>query len=63
MTAGGPAADAGIRNGDVIEEVNGKPVRGVSVLRDAVAAGGRPVLVLVRRGEQSLYLTLTTRPE
>jgi Do/DeqQ family serine protease len=56
------AADAGFRTGDVIEEVNGQPVQSASALRSAVGASGdRPALVLVRRGDQSLYLTLSPR--
>jgi S1-C subfamily serine protease len=56
---GSPAADAGFRAGDVIEEAGGAAVTGVAALRQAVnGAGDRPVLVLVRRGDQPLYLTL-----
>jgi len=57
---GSPAGDAGFQSGDVIEEVNRRRVTSVATVRDAVAdAGGRPVLVLVRRGEQPLYLTVS----
>ncbi len=60
VTPGSPAADAGLRSGDVIEEVDRAPVRSASSLREAVtAAAGKPVLVLVRRDDQSLYLTLS----
>ncbi len=56
------ASDAGFRPGDVIEEVNGTAVDDAGDLRRAVsAAGTRPVLVLVRRDEQPLYLTLAPR--
>jgi Do/DeqQ family serine protease len=61
VTSGSPAADAGFRRGDVIEEVNGSPVANASALRQAVTAGNRPALVLVRRGDQSIYLTLSPR--
>jgi serine protease Do len=55
----GPAAQAGIREGDVLEEVNGRSLRSASDLRMALAqAKGRPALVLVRRGEDTLYLAL-----
>ena len=48
--------------GDVIEEVNRRPVRSVEELRAALrTASGRPALVLVNRGGDSLYLTLTPR--
>ena len=57
-----PASDAGIRRGDVIEEVNGDIVGSASDFSAAVSeAGARPTLVLVRRDDQSLYLTLSPR--
>ena len=55
----GPAAEAGIRPGDVIEQVNRKSVNDVSELRAAVkASGGKPALFLVTREGQSLYVTV-----
>jgi S1-C subfamily serine protease len=55
----GPAAAAGIRPGDVIEQVNKKPVKDAAELRAAVKASGHvPALVLVSRKDGSLYLTL-----
>ena len=55
----GPAAEAGIRPGDVIEQVNRKVVTDISELRAAVkASGGKPALFLVTRDGQSLYLTV-----
>jgi Do/DeqQ family serine protease len=60
VVPGSPAADAGFRRGDVVELVNGQPPRSAAELRDAVAkAGDRPALILVRRGDQSIYLTLS----
>jgi Do/DeqQ family serine protease len=59
----GPAADAGIRSGDVIQEIDGRAVSSADDLRSALSAGGRPALVLVRRGETNLYLTLERRAE
>jgi Do/DeqQ family serine protease len=57
----GPAAAAGFQPGDVIEQVNGKPVSEASELRSAVkAAGDRPALVLVHRKAGSLFLTLSS---
>jgi serine protease Do len=61
VASGSPAADAGFRRGDVIEEVNGSPVESASALREAATGSGRPALVLVRRGDQPLYLTLSPR--
>src|SRR5262245_37241798 len=58
----GPAAAAGLQPGDVIEEVNRKPVKDASELRAAVkAAGDRPALVLVERQGASLFLTIEPR--
>jgi serine protease Do len=58
----GPAADAGIRVGDVLEEVNGTPVRSSSDVRGALGKSkGKPALVLVRRGDQTLYVAVPER--
>ena len=58
----GPAADAGIRVGDVLEEVNGTPVRSSSDVRAALGKSkGKPALVLVRRGDQTLYVAVPER--
>ena len=55
----GPAAAAGIEPGDVIQEVNRKPVADAEALRAAVkASGDRPALVLVERRGASLFLAL-----
>ena len=55
----GAAADAGIRHGDVIMEINRTPVRSVKDVRAALAhAGSRPVLVLINRDGQTAYVTL-----
>jgi S1-C subfamily serine protease len=55
----GPAADAGIRPGDVIEQVNRQPVTDVAMLKAAVkGSAGKPALVLVTRKGDSLYLTI-----
>jgi S1-C subfamily serine protease len=56
----GAAAEAGLRQGDVIEEVNREPVRTADQLRSALkASGSRPALVLVNRRGDSLYVTLS----
>jgi len=58
----GPAADAGIRVGDVLEEVNGAAVKSAADVRAALGKSkGRPALVLVRRGEQTLYVAVAER--
>ncbi len=57
----GPAAQAGIRPGDVIVEVAGKPVTNVSELLTAVASlkPGTPSKFDVRRGSDKLALDVT----
>jgi S1-C subfamily serine protease len=59
----GPAADAGLRQGDLIEQANREPVKSIEDLRAAVeAAGERPVLLLVTRGnEGSTFITVRPR--
>jgi Do/DeqQ family serine protease len=54
----GRAADAGIRQGDVIAEVDGKAVDTPDALRAALKQGDKPALLLVHRGSQSMFLTL-----
>jgi len=57
----GPAAQAGIRPGDVIAEVGGKRVTNVSELLTAVASlkPGTPSKFEVRRGSETLALQVT----
>jgi serine protease Do len=54
----GRAADAGLRSGDVIEQVDGKPVRTSDALRSALQVGDRPALLLVHRGSTTMFVTL-----
>ena len=55
----GTAADAGIRQGDLIQEVNRRAVRTVPDFNAAVQqSGARPALLLVRRGQATIYVTL-----
>ncbi len=62
----GPAAQGGVRPGDVITEVAGRPVANVTQLLSAVAAlkPGEPAALLVTRrdGSQSLEVTPGRRP-
>jgi Do/DeqQ family serine protease len=58
----GPAAEAGIREGDLIEEVNRQQIRSVADLQMAIQrAGARPALLLVHRRGNSLFLTVRPR--
>jgi Do/DeqQ family serine protease len=62
VAPGSPASDAGVRPGDVIEQVNRKPVKSVSELQDALeATAERPALVLINRQGSSLYVALAPR--
>ncbi len=55
----GRAAGAGLREGDVIRQVDGKPVTSPAELRSALGAGGnRPSLMLVQRGEAAFFATI-----
>ncbi len=59
---GSPAANAGVQPGDVIKEIDRRPVTSADELRQAVAAHrpGAPVLFLVRRNGGSLYLAVSS---
>jgi Do/DeqQ family serine protease len=53
------AANAGIRQGDLIQEVNRQPVRSIAGFTTAVrASGDRPALILIKRRNNVVYLTL-----
>ena len=55
----GSAANAGIRQGDLIQEVNRQPVKTVIEFTAALQqSGARPALVLVKRRNNVIYLTL-----
>jgi Do/DeqQ family serine protease len=55
----GSAANAGIRQGDLIQEVNRRPVRSVADFTAAVQqSGARPALLLVKRRNAVTFLTL-----
>jgi S1-C subfamily serine protease len=58
VQSGGRAADAGLRPGDVILEVDRKPVNSPDALRAALKDGSRPALLLVQRGPVTSFLTL-----
>lgn len=58
---GSPAADAGLQEGDVIQEVNRRPVNSGAELSAALkSAESRPALLLVVRRGQPLYLPVRT---
>jgi serine protease Do len=56
------AAEAGIRRGDVIQEVNRKALNDVSSFREAIqSAEGDPLLLLVNRGGRTSYIVIESR--
>ncbi|PYS82780.1 MAG: protease Do [Acidobacteria bacterium] len=59
----GPGADAGLQQGDLIEQANRQPLKSVEDLRAAVQnAGERPLLLLVTRpGEGTIFVTVRPR--
>lgn len=58
----GPAAAAGIARGDVILEMNKRPITSVADVKAVLdGAAGKPILLLITRRGQTIYLTM--RPE
>ncbi len=60
---GSPAADAGIQTGDVIQEINRKPVKNVEdfVQKVEKAKGQENVLLLIQRGQNNLFAAVTPK--
>jgi serine protease Do len=58
----GPAAKAGIHAGDVVREVNRKPVSNAEEAVQAIrAAGGKPVLLRITNANGTHYVTVSPR--
>jgi serine protease Do len=62
---GSVAEDAGLQRGDVILEVNRKPVENLADYRKAIGATekGKSVLFLVRRGDNTIFLAIKPTSE
>jgi serine protease Do len=54
--AAGAAAKAGVRKGDVILGVNGKPVKSVDELKSAIDGAGQQAALLIQRGEAQIFV-------
>jgi len=55
----GPAAEAGIQAGDVIQEVNRVPIRSAADVRRALEqSGSKPALMLINRHGRNLFVTV-----
>ena len=50
-----PAADAGIKRGDVVQEVNRQPVKSASDFRNAVSQSAKSLLLLIQRDDKTIY--------
>jgi serine protease Do len=63
ITPRSPAAEAGIRRGDVIQEVNRKPVKTAEEFGQTVeeARSQESILFLIRRGENSLFVPVSPK--
>jgi len=54
----GPAAQAGVRPGDVILGVNGKAVKSIAELKNATTSGSKTVAILLEREGNQLFLPI-----
>ena len=54
--ARGPAADAGIQQGDIVLSANGAAVSSVDDLRNALEKSKSHIALLVQRGENRLFV-------
>jgi serine protease Do len=58
----GPAVEAGIQRGDVIQEVNRQPVKSADDLRGAIDKNGsKPALLLLNRRGETVFLAVRPR--
>jgi len=56
--ATGPAAAAGVQEGDVILAVNNRPVKSVKDLRALIDKAGKHVALLVQRDDAKVYVAI-----
>jgi serine protease Do len=61
VVPGSPAAKADIRSGDVIQQINKKPVKDVEDFKQKIesAKDQETILLLIQRGENTLFAALT----
>lgn len=60
---GSPAANAGIQTGDIIREIDRKPVKDVDQLAKAIQEAKDPnnILLLVQRGQNNMFAAVTPK--
>jgi regulator of sigma E protease len=64
VTAGSPAAEAGLMPGDLFISVNNEKIDSVTKLQDLIAKNlGKPVQIVVQRGGEQVEVTLVPRLE
>jgi serine protease Do len=63
VESGSPSDDAGIRERDIIRQVNRKQINDVTEFREALknASGEGSVLFLIERGERRLFVVVKKR--
>ncbi len=54
--AGGPAALAGVRPGDVLLAINGTPARSVEQVREVVTKADKSIALLIQRGGDKIFV-------
>ncbi len=60
---GSPASEAGLRRGDVILEVDRKSVTDVTTFEERLGAAEKGALLLVRRGDNTLFMAMQKAEE
>ncbi|NDC57689.1 MAG: PDZ domain-containing protein [Alphaproteobacteria bacterium] len=58
MDNGGPAAQLGLRPGDIVREVNGQPVRTTGDLERLIKAAGAQWRIVIERGGERAELNI-----
>ncbi len=57
----GPAANAGIKPGDIVLQVNGKDVRAAEDVRSALEKTGNSVALLIQRGDGRIFVPVRVK--
>jgi serine protease Do len=65
LAAGSPAAEAKLRPGDLIEEVNRQKIQNIRDWKQAIEKmkKGEPLLLLVKRGANTFYVAIKAARE